>query len=79
MIAGVAVSGIRPLPTRDRLGELELEIRGASQAFEHVTARRLSQGALEDAPGDAGVARPQRGATFGDQFLDRHGHAPIIA
>jgi len=79
MVAAVAMSGVRPLPAGDGLGEVELEIGRASQAFKHVTVCGLGQRALERVTGGPGVARPQRGATFGDQSLDRHGHASIIA
>jgi hypothetical protein len=78
-VAAVTVNRVGLLPAIDRLRVVEVEVRRPRQALDRVTGRRFGKRPFEGTTSAGGVAGSQRRAPFGDQLLDRRGHAPIIA
>ena len=78
VVSGVAVGRVRPLPAVDRREVVELEIRGAGQALDHIADSRCANGLLEGATCPGGIAGPQGSASLSHELLEPGGHAWIV-
>ena len=74
MIAEPPMGGIGAFPLLDAAPELELQVGGLRQPLEHRARRGIRVGALEEASGVLRVADAKRGATVGENVVDRDGH-----
>jgi hypothetical protein len=78
-VVALAECRVGAFPARDRLLEVELDVRAPGQAFEQVARPRVGARGLENTARRDRVTRSQRGPALRKQRLNLVGHIGIIA